>query len=141
MKSKMMKTVAITRKTITDARDVIAEVNRVLAKKYRNNEATRARVYDNAADCDSRLRPAWVEEPDGSHALVIDAKTWAAYEQAANARGKTARQIITAAAAEALVAILMDNNVPNRSKRADAPDFLPLNRELKVTPRPRPRSR
>jgi hypothetical protein len=80
---------------------------------------------------DRRLRPGWVEQPDGSRALVIDATTWAAYEQAANAKGKTAHQIITTAVAEALVAILMDNYAPNRFTRADDPDFLRLNRKLK----------
>ena len=60
---------------------------------------------------------------------MIDAETWAGYEQAANAKGKTARQIITTAFAEALVAILMDNDVPTR---ADNPDFFLLNQKLKV---------
>jgi hypothetical protein len=74
-----------------------------------------------------RLRPGWVEQPDGSRALVIDAKTCAAYEQAANAKGKTTYQIITAAVAGALVAILIDDYVPNRFTGADDPDFLRLN--------------
>jgi hypothetical protein len=81
---------------------------------------------------DRRLSPEWVEKPDGSRALVIDAKTWAAYEQAANAKGKTAHQVITTAVAEALVAILMDNYVPNSFTRADHADFLRLNRKPKV---------
>jgi len=65
-------------------------------------------------------------QPDGSQALVIDAKTWAAYEQAANAKGKTAYQIITTAVAEALVAILIDDDVPKSFTRANEPDFLRL---------------
>jgi hypothetical protein len=81
---------------------------------------------------DRRLRPGWVKGPDGSHALVIDAKTWAAYEHAANAKGTTAHQIITTAVAEALVAILMDTDVPSYFTRSDDPDFLRLNKKLKL---------
>ena len=81
---------------------------------------------------DRRLRTDWVEGPDGSHALVIDAKTWAAYEHAANAKGTTAHQIITTAVAEALVAILVDDDVPDHFTRANDPDCLRLNKKLNV---------
>ena len=74
-----------------------------------------------------RLGNGWVEEADGSRALVIDAKTWAAYEQAANAKGKTAYQVITTDVAEALLTILLDNYVPNRLGHAHAPESPRLN--------------
>jgi hypothetical protein len=80
---------------------------------------------------DRKLTLEWVKQPDGSRALVFDAKTWAAYEQAANAQGKTAQQIITTAVAGAFGAILMDNYTLNRFMRADDPDFLRLNKKLK----------
>jgi hypothetical protein len=41
----------------------------------------------------------WVQQEDSSRALVFDAKTWAAFDQAANSKGKTAHQLITTAGA------------------------------------------
>jgi hypothetical protein len=80
---------------------------------------------------DRKLTLEWVGEPDGSRALVFDAKTWTAYEQIANAQGKTARQLITTAVAEAFGAILPDNYTLNRFMHAGDPDFLRLNKKLK----------
>lgn len=79
----------------------------------------------------NKLTLEWVEQPDGSRALVFDAKTWAAYEHAANAEGKTGQQIITTAVAQAFGKIMADNYALNRFMRADDADFLRLNRKLK----------
>ena len=71
--------------------------------------------------------PGWIEQPDGSRALVIDAKTWAAYEQAANAKGKTAYQVITTAVAEAFLAILLDDYVSSGLRHMNDLELLRLN--------------
>jgi hypothetical protein len=57
----------------------------------------------------NKLTLEWVKLREGSRALVFDAKTWAVYEEAAKARGKTARQMITTAVAGSLGPILIDN--------------------------------
>jgi hypothetical protein len=64
-----------------------------------------------------KLTLEWVEQPDGSRALVFDAETWAAYERAANAEGKTAHQIITTGVAGAFGPVLMDNYALSRFTR------------------------
>ena len=51
----------------------------------------------------------WTVNKDGRAALVFDAKSWAAFERAANTQGKTAQQIITAAVVGVLGTVLMDN--------------------------------
>jgi hypothetical protein len=54
----------------------------------------------------------WVELEDGCRALAFDAKTWAVFERSATAKGKTARQLISAA-------VIKD------------PDFLRLHNQLR----------
>jgi hypothetical protein len=73
-------------------------------------------MSDNAADRsnDRKLTLEWVQQPDGSRALVFDAKTWAVFERAADAKGKTAQHVISAAVAECVGTILMDNYTLNR---------------------------
>jgi hypothetical protein len=57
----------------------------------------------------NKLTLEWVKLGEGARALVFDAKTWAVYEEAARARGKTARQMIITAVAGSLGPILIDN--------------------------------
>ena len=57
----------------------------------------------------NKLTLEWVKLREGARALVFDAKTWAVYEEAARARGKTARQMITTAVAGSLGPILINN--------------------------------
>jgi hypothetical protein len=65
--------------------------------------------------CDERkITIEWVLQPDGSRALVFDAKTWAVFEAVANDKGKDARHMISAAVSECLGAVVMDNYVLNR---------------------------
>jgi hypothetical protein len=63
---------------------------------------------------DRKLTLEWVLHPDGSRALVFDAKTWAAFEAVAKDKGKDARHMISAAVTECLGAVVMDNYVLNR---------------------------
>ena len=57
----------------------------------------------------NKLTLEWVKLREGARALVFDAKTWAVYEEAAKAKGKTARQMITTAVGSSLGPILIDN--------------------------------
>ena len=57
----------------------------------------------------NKLTLEWIKLRKGSRALVFDAKTWAVYEEAAKAKGKTARQMITTAVGSSLGPILIDN--------------------------------
>jgi hypothetical protein len=63
---------------------------------------------------DRKLTFEWVQQPDGSRALVFDAKTWAVFEAVANDKGKDVRHMISAAVSECLGAVVMDNYVLNR---------------------------
>jgi hypothetical protein len=63
---------------------------------------------------DRKLTLEWVLQPDGSRALVFDAKTWAAFEAVAKDKGKDTRHMISAAITECLGAVVMDNYVLNR---------------------------
>jgi hypothetical protein len=63
---------------------------------------------------DRKLTFEWVQQPDGSRALVFDAKTWAVFEAVAKDKGKGARHMISAAASECLGAVVMDNYVRGR---------------------------
>jgi hypothetical protein len=63
---------------------------------------------------DRKLTIEWVQQPDGSRALVFDAKTWAVFEAVANDKGEDARHMINAAVSECLGAVVMDNYVLNR---------------------------
>ena len=58
---------------------------------------------------DRKLTIEWVKQPDGSRALVFDAKTWAVFEAVANDKGKDPRHMISAAVSECLGAVVMDN--------------------------------
>jgi hypothetical protein len=74
---------------------------------------------------DRKLTLEWTELEDGAHALVFDAKTWAAFEKPAQAQGKTPRQLISAAVAASFGTVLMDNYALNRwaGFKTDDPDF------------------
>ena len=78
-----------------------------------------------------KLTFEWVDNGDGSQALVFDAKTWAAYEKVANAQGQTAHQLISTAVAACFGSIAEDNYALNRFLRSDDPDFLHLNKKMK----------
>jgi hypothetical protein len=77
-----------------------------------------------------KLTLEWVQQEDGSRALVFDAATWAAFERAAAGKGQTASHMISTAVAASFGSIMMDNYTYNRFMRADDPDFLRLNRRL-----------
>jgi len=77
-----------------------------------------------------KLTLEWVQQKDGSRALVFDAATWAAFERAAAAKGQTASHMISTAVAASFGSIMMDNYTYNRFMRGDSPDFLRLNRSL-----------
>lgn len=80
---------------------------------------------------DRKLTLEWVQQLDGSRALVFDAATWAVFEKAAQSQGKTAQQMISTAVAASFGTILTDNYALNRFLGADDPDFLGLNKKLK----------
>ncbi len=63
---------------------------------------------------DRKLTFDWVWQPDGSRALVFDAKTWAVFEAVAKDKGKDPRHMISAAVAECIGVVVMDNIVLNR---------------------------
>ena len=65
---------------------------------------------------DRKLTLEWVQQPDGSRALVFDAKTWAVFERS-RMKGKTAQHVISAAVAECVGTILMDNYTLSRCRR------------------------
>jgi hypothetical protein len=52
-----------------------------------------------------KLALGWAEREDGSRAVVFDEKAWATFEEAADAKGETAKQLISTAVAEVLGAI------------------------------------
>jgi hypothetical protein len=68
-------------------------------------------------ESDSKLTLEWVLQPDGSRALVFDAKTWAAFEAVAKDKGKDARHMISAAVSQCLGPVVMDNYILNRFLR------------------------
>jgi hypothetical protein len=61
-----------------------------------------------------KLTLDWVWQPDGSRALVFDAKTWAVFEAAAKVKGQDPRHMISAAVVECLGTVVVDNFVLNR---------------------------
>jgi hypothetical protein len=63
------------------------------------------------------------ELENGARALVFDADTWAAFEKSAQARGKSAHQLITTAVAASFGTVLMDNYALNRWLKNDDPEF------------------
>jgi len=68
---------------------------------------------------DNKLCFEWVQQPDGSRALVFDAQTWAIFQAVADEKGKDARHMISAAVAECLGPIMVDNYTLNRFLRKD----------------------
>jgi hypothetical protein len=71
----------------------------------------------------AKITLEWTEFKDGFRALVFDPKTWAAFEKAAQAQGKSAHQIIVTAVAGSLGTVVMDNYKLNRWLKNDDPDF------------------
>jgi hypothetical protein len=61
-----------------------------------------------------KLKLDWVQQRDGSRALVFDTNTWATFRRAADAQEKAAPHIISAAVAECFGTIMMDNYTLNR---------------------------
>jgi hypothetical protein len=70
-----------------------------------------------------KLTLEWTALENGARALVFDAATWAAFENAAQAQGKSAQQLISTAVAGSLGAMMMDNYSLNRWLKNDDPDF------------------
>ena len=70
-------------------------------------------MSDNAAARNNarKLTLEWVQDPDGSRALVFDVKTWAVFERAANDKGKTAPQEISTAVATCLGPTRLDRKL------------------------------
>jgi hypothetical protein len=78
-----------------------------------------------------KLTFEWVDNGDGSQALVFDVETWTAYEKVASAQGQTAHQLISTAVAACFGSVVENNYALNRFLRSDDPDFLRLNKKLK----------
>ena len=70
-----------------------------------------------------KLTLEWTQFKDGYRALVFDPATWAAFEKAAQAQGKTAQQLISTAVAGSLGTMMMDNYALNRWLKNDDPEF------------------
>jgi hypothetical protein len=70
-----------------------------------------------------KLTLEWTALENGARALVFDAATWAVFEKAAQAQGKSAQQLISTAVAGSLGAMMMDNYSLNRWLKNDDPDF------------------
>ena len=86
---------------------------------------------DSTQRCEQRkLTLEWLQQEDGSRALVFDAATWAAFERAAAGKGQTASHMISIAVAASFGTITEDNYALNRFMRGDDHDFLRLNRKL-----------
>jgi hypothetical protein len=56
-----------------------------------------------------KLTLEWTQLSNGARALVFDAETWASFEKAAQAQGKTPQQLISTAVAGSLGTVMMDN--------------------------------
>ena len=63
---------------------------------------------------DRKLTLDWVQQRDGSRALVFDTGIWAAFQHAADAQEKNAPHVISTAVAECFGTIMMDNYTLNR---------------------------
>jgi hypothetical protein len=56
-------------------------------------------MTDDDRSTDRKLTLEWVQQPDGSRALVFDAKTWTVFDSANTAKGETAQHVISASVA------------------------------------------
>jgi hypothetical protein len=70
-----------------------------------------------------KLTLEWAALENGKRALIFDAATWAAFEQCAQAEGKSAQQLISTAIAGSIGTLMMDNYALNRWLNADDPEF------------------
>jgi hypothetical protein len=70
-----------------------------------------------------KLTLEWARLENGERALVFDTATWAAFEKAAQAQGKSAQQLISTAVAGSLGTLMMDNYALNRWLKNDDPEF------------------
>jgi hypothetical protein len=105
-----------------------------ISEKHLTAHAAHART-DTMTDAARRLTLEWIQLEDGSRALVFDADTWAAFEKAAQAQGKTAHQLISTAVGASVGTVMMENYALNRWLKNDDPDFFRQMRDTSANSR------